>query len=153
VPLSIKVEAAIQGAGRHLILYDGVCGLCNRLVTEILHHDPNGLFHFASLQSSTGRSLLARYGRNPDALDNMYVIEDYKKDSPRLLGSARAALFVVARLESPWRFLRGFGALPTFVLDALYKIVARHRYRTFGKLDHCLIPTAEYANRFVEGSE
>jgi predicted DCC family thiol-disulfide oxidoreductase YuxK len=146
----MKVRAA-QGAGRHLILYDGVCGLCNRLVTEVLPRDPKGLFHFASLQSATARALLTAHGRNPDVLDNMYVVEDYKSDSPRLLGRARAALFVIAHLESPWRFLRSFGVLPTFLLDAVYSIIARNRYRVFGKLDHCMMPAAEHASRFVDG--
>jgi predicted DCC family thiol-disulfide oxidoreductase YuxK len=139
-----------QEPGRHLILYDGVCGLCNRLVTEILPRDPTGIFHFASLQSERSRSLLMAYGRNPDVLDNMYVFENYNGSSPRLLARARAALFVVAHLRSPWRFLRFFGVLPTFLLDAAYSIIARNRYRVFGKLDRCLLPTAEYANRFVD---
>src|SRR5262245_23504186 len=112
-----------QGAGQHLILYDGVCGLCNRLVTEVLPRDPGGVFHFASLQSEVARSLLAARGRNPDILDNMYVVVDYESGAPRLLGRARAALFVIANLESPWRFLRMFGVLPTFVLDAVYNVV------------------------------
>jgi predicted DCC family thiol-disulfide oxidoreductase YuxK len=81
----------------------------------------------------------------------MYVVEDYKSDSPRLLDRARAALFVIARLESPWRFLRSFGVLPTFLLNAIYSIIARRRYRVFGKLDHCMMPTAEHASRFVDG--
>ena len=139
-----------QEAGRHLILYDGVCGLCNRLVTEVLTRDPDGVFHFASLQSEVARSLLVARGKNPDILDNMYVVADYKSGAPRLLGRARAALFVIANLESPWRFLRMFGVLPTFLLDAVYKVVARNRYRIFGKLDHCLMPTPEYASRFVD---
>jgi len=146
----MKAEAA-QEAGRHLILYDGVCGLCNRLVTEVLPRDPRGLFHFASLQSPTARALLTAHGRNPDVLDNMYVVEDYKSDSPRLLGRARAALFVIAHIESHWRFLKTFGVLPTFLLDAVYSIVARNRYRVFGKLDHCLVATAQYTGRFVDG--
>jgi predicted DCC family thiol-disulfide oxidoreductase YuxK len=140
-----------QEAGRHLILYDGVCGLCNRLVTEVLPRDPRGVFHFASLQSATSRSLLTAQGRNPDILDNMYVVVDYRTDVRRLLGRARAALFVIANLESPWRVLKVFGVLPTFLLDAVYAIVARNRYRVFGKLDHCLMPTAEYESRFVDG--
>jgi len=139
-----------QGAGRHLILYDGVCGLCNRLVTEVLPRDPRGVFHFASLQSATSRSLLKTQGRNPDLLDYMYVVENYRTASPRLLDRARAALFVIAHLESPWRFLGIFRVLPTFLLNAVYSIVARNRYRMFGKLDHCLRPTAKYASRFVD---
>jgi predicted DCC family thiol-disulfide oxidoreductase YuxK len=119
-------------------------------VTQVLPRDPKGLFHFASLQSPTARALLTAHGKNPDVLDNMYVVEDYRGDSPPLLDRARAALFVIAHLESPWRFLRAFGVLPTFLLDAVYSIIARNRYRVFGKLDHCMMPTAEHASRFLD---
>jgi len=80
----------------------------------------------------------------------MYVVVDYRTAAPRLLGRAGAALFVIKNLESPWRFLGIFGVLPTFVLDAVYGVIARNRYRVFGKLDHCLTPTAEYESRFVD---
>ena len=136
--------------GQHLILYDGVCGLCNRSVGQILPRDPKGFFHFASLQSELGRSLLVRYGRNPDLLDTIYVLVDYRSQSPRVLSRARAALFVIARLESPWRFLRIFEVLPTFLLDASYSLIARNRYRLFGKHDTCLMPNANYASRFLD---
>jgi predicted DCC family thiol-disulfide oxidoreductase YuxK len=139
-----------QEAGKHLILYDGVCGLCNRLVIEVLSRDPKGLFHFASLQSAKGRALVAAYGRNPEALDNMYVVVDHNTPSPRLLARARAALFVVGRLDSPWRILRVFAVLPTFLLDALYSFIARNRYRWFGKLERCLLPSDAYASRFLD---
>jgi predicted DCC family thiol-disulfide oxidoreductase YuxK len=140
----------MRESGRHLILYDVICGLCNRLVTEVLPRDPKGVFHFASIQSTTGRSLLASHGKNPNILDTMHVVEDYRGDSPRMLSRARAALFVAGRLESPWRFLRLFGVLPTFLLDAAYSVIARNRYRMFGKLDQCLMPAPEYASRFVD---
>src|SRR5688572_27023725 len=139
-----------QEAGRHLILYDGVCGLCNQLVVEVLTRDPKGLFHFASLQSAKGRSLVALHGQNPDVLDNMYVLTDHNGPSPRLLARASAALFVVGRLDSPWPFLRIFSLLPTFLLDARYSFIARNRYRWFGKLESCLLPSDAYANRFVD---
>src|SRR5688572_18930736 len=111
-------RSATQEGEQHLILYDGVCGLCNRWVVQILPRDPKGLFRFASLQSELGRSLLLRYGRNPDILDTIYVIAGYKSESPLVLSRARAALFVIGQLETPWRFLRIFEVLPTFILDA-----------------------------------
>ena len=129
-------------AGQHLVLYDGVCGLCNRWVGQILPRDPKGLFHFASLQSELGRSLLRRQGRN--------VLVDYESESPRVLSRARAALFVIEKLETPWRFLKIFGMLPTFVLDAAYSLIARNRYRLFGKYDTCLMPSPENASRFLD---
>jgi predicted DCC family thiol-disulfide oxidoreductase YuxK len=67
-----------------------------------------------------------------------------------LLARSRAALFVLARLKTPWRFLRAFGVLPTFVLDAGYSVIARYRYRLFGKMEQCLMPSPNYAKRFVD---
>jgi len=133
-----------------LILYDGVCGLCNRWVGQILSRDPKGLFHFAPLQSELGRSLLLRYGRNPELLDTIYVLVDYKSESPRVLSRARAALFVIGNLETPWRFLRILEVLPMFILDAGYSLIARNRYRLFGKYDTCLMPSSDYASRFLD---
>jgi predicted DCC family thiol-disulfide oxidoreductase YuxK len=135
---------------RHLILYDGVCGLCNKWVGQILPRDPKGLFRFAALQSETGQSLLRRYGKNPEVLDTIYVVVDYKSNAPQLLDRARAALFVIGNLESPWRLLRHFGILPKFLLDAGYSLVARSRYRLFGRYDQCALPPAEHRQRFIE---
>ncbi len=135
---------------RHLILYDGICGLCNRSVALILPRDPKGLFHYVWLQSEYARSLLAKAGRNPDLLETIYVVADYKSASPRVLSRARAALFIIGRLESPWRFLKLFGVLPTFVLDAVYSLIARNRYRLFGRYNTCLMPNADYASRFID---
>jgi predicted DCC family thiol-disulfide oxidoreductase YuxK len=139
-----------QQSGRHLILYDGVCGLCNKWLGQIIPRDPTGKFHFASLQSEVGRSLLTQYGKNPDLLDTIYVLEDYKSPSPRIRNRARAALFVIARLDSPWRFLKLFEVLPTFILDGVYSLIARHRYRLFGRYDQCLMPSADYSRRFID---
>jgi predicted DCC family thiol-disulfide oxidoreductase YuxK len=141
---------ATQDEGRHLILYDGVCGLCNKWVAQILPRDGKAQFHFASLQSALGRSLLSRFGRNPDVLDTIYVLVDYKTESPRILTRSSAALFVLARLDSPWRFLKIFEVLPTFILDAGYSLIARYRYRFFGRYDGCLMPSAEFASRFID---
>jgi predicted DCC family thiol-disulfide oxidoreductase YuxK len=137
-----------QEGGRHLILYDGVCGLCNWLNAVVLPRDPQGLFHFAALQSPISRTLLAAHGRNPDVLENMYVVADQHSASPLLLDRARAALFVLARLDSPLRHLKILGVLPTFILDFGYSLIARYRYRVFGKFDQCVMPSPEYAKRF-----
>ena len=148
----MKSEPA-QAAGRHLVLYDGVCGLCNRGVAQILRRDPKGLFHFATLQSEAARSILRQSGKNPDLLDTIYVLVDYKTQHPRVLYRARAALFVIGQLDSPWRFLRVLEVLPTFALDTGYSLVARFRYRMFGKHETCLTPQAEYASRFLDARE
>jgi predicted DCC family thiol-disulfide oxidoreductase YuxK len=135
--------------GRHLILYDGVCGLCNRLTAFVLPRDPTGVFHFAPLQSELSRSILLRYGRNPDVLDTFYVVADYRSSAARLWSKARAALFVGRQIGGIWKLATVIGILPNFMLNAVYDLIARHRYRIFGRYDTCLMPKSEYKTRFV----
>jgi predicted DCC family thiol-disulfide oxidoreductase YuxK len=136
--------------GEHLVLYDGVCGLCNRLNQFVLERDPSAVFDFASLQSAAGRSALQRFGRNPDALDTFYVVANYRSESAALLAKARAALFVARTLGGGWAWLRTFGVLPEALLDRGYDLIARHRYRFFGRYESCLMPSAEYTARFID---
>ena len=138
------------GDGRHLLLYDGVCGLCDRLVQFVLAHDPGGVFDFAPLQSATGRAAVAREGGDPDALTSFYVVRDYRTAQARSLVKARAALFVARTLGFPWNVAALFGVLPTAVLDWGYDVVARSRYRVFGRFDQCALPRPEQRKRFVD---
>lgn len=138
--------------GRHLVLYDGVCGLCSRLNAFVLKRDSKGIFAFASLQSETAQSLLQRFGRAPDALDTMYVVVDYRSQSAVLLAKSNAALFVAATAGGGWRWLGIFRVLPVWFRDQVYNLIARNRYRVFGKYETCLLPTPEYRRRFIDAS-
>jgi predicted DCC family thiol-disulfide oxidoreductase YuxK len=135
-------------AGQHLLLYDGVCGLCNRLVRFVLPRDPAGVFHYAALQSELGRSTARRHGQDPDALDTFYVVSNYRSGSPAVLRKGRAALFVVKALGAPWSFVAALGFLPDGLLNAAYDLVATRRYRIFGRYDTCMLPSAKYRDRF-----
>ena len=137
-------------AGQHLVLYDGVCGLCNAAVQFLLPRDGRQIFDYASLQSKTGQAWLARFGKNAGALDTVVVITDYRGSVPALRTKADAALFVVRSLGQPWRSLALLGVLPNRILNAAYDFVARHRYRVFGRYDVCLLPRAEQKNRFID---
>jgi predicted DCC family thiol-disulfide oxidoreductase YuxK len=137
-------------AGNHLLLYDGVCGLCNRLNQFVLRRDPAGVFVFAPLQSEAGRSALARFGRSAVDLDTFYVVTNYCSDSPALLSKAAAGLFVMRMLGAPWRWLGLLIVFPDVLLDAVYDLIARHRYRLFGRSETCLVPAAEYRRRFLD---
>ena len=137
-------------AGQHLILYDGVCGLCNRLNQFVLPRDPGGLFDFASLQSETGRSIVKRLGRNPDDLDTFYVVTNYRTGSPALLTKAYAGFFVMKMIGPPWSWLGVLRLLPRALLDWGYDLTARYRYRLFGRYDSCLLPGPEHRNRFID---
>jgi predicted DCC family thiol-disulfide oxidoreductase YuxK len=138
------------GGGRHLLLYDGVCGLCDHLVQFVLAHDARHTFDFAPLQSGTGRAAVAREGGDPDALTSFYVVRDYQTAHPRSLVKARAALVVARELGWPWRVASLCGVLPTALLDVGYDLVARYRYRVFGRFEQCMLPRPDQRGRFID---
>ena len=128
-----------------LILFDGVCNLCNGSVQFLIKRDPAGKFRFASLQSDFGRSQLIRFNLNPDLLHSVVVI-----DGDNVLQRSDAALRIVNQLDGPWKILNAFKIFPKFLRDVLYNVVARNRYKVFGKRDSCMIPTPELKARFIE---
>jgi predicted DCC family thiol-disulfide oxidoreductase YuxK len=142
--------ASAPRRGEHLVLYDGVCGLCNRLNRFVLQRDVSAVFDFASLQSAAGRSAMQRFGKDPDVLDTVYVVTNYRLDRAALLSKARAALFVIKTIGGRWTWLRAFGVLPDALLDCGYDLVARYRYRIFGRYESCLMPNADYKTRFID---
>jgi predicted DCC family thiol-disulfide oxidoreductase YuxK len=138
------------GGGAHLVLYDGVCGLCNRLLQFLLRHDHRGVFSFASLQSAVGQATVERSGGNPRDLTSFYVVADYQTPASRVLTRSDAALFVASQLGWPWRAARWMRWVPKGIRDRAYDLIARHRYRVFGRYDRCLIPSPEFRGRFID---
>lgn len=134
----------------HLILYDGVCGLCNRLCRFVLERDAADRFRFASLQGSLAAPLLARYGRDARQLDTFYVISDYGQPGEALRSKGRGILFVLQCLGGVWGAARIFGALPTAFIDFVYDRVARRRYRWFGRYETCPAPTPAHRSKFLD---
>lgn len=133
-----------------LVLYDGVCGLCNALNQFLLKRDPDDQFRFASLQSDLARSLLRSYEINAVDLDTVYVVADYELPSQRLLARSDAILHVLGQLGGVCGLLRIGSVLPRSFRDALYRLVARNRYSIFGKYDVCLMPDARYQKKFLD---
>ncbi len=133
-----------------LVLYDGVCGLCNRLNQFLLKRDPNNHFRFASLQSELAASLLKGYEINAVDLDTVYVVADYGRTSQRLLARSDAILHLIGRLGGVWGLLSVGRALPKSLRDVLYKVVARNRYNIFGKYDVCLMPEERHRTKFLD---
>jgi predicted DCC family thiol-disulfide oxidoreductase YuxK len=139
-----------------ILLYDGVCGLCNRFVQFILRRDRNAMFRFAPLQSDFASAILARHNLNPSALDTVYVVVNPDSQNPNeekehLLSRSDAAHFVLKQLGNPWRsaaFL--LQLLPKFLCDSTYNAIARRRYRIFGRHDTCPIPNAQDRSRFLD---
>jgi predicted DCC family thiol-disulfide oxidoreductase YuxK len=127
-----------------VVLFDGVCGLCQGVVRFVLPRDRAGRFRFAPLQSELGRTLLARHRLDPDALDTFVVV-----DAAGAHTRSEAALRLAAGLGAPWSALGVLRALPRPLRDALYDVVARHRYRWFGRLDACPAPSPAWRERFL----
>jgi len=133
-----------------IVLYDGVCGLCNHLVQFILKRDTRDRFRFASLQSDFAQQLMTRHGVDPHDLDTVYVVKDHGQTNERLLARSDAILFMLSQLGGIWK-LSGVGrVLPGAVRDAVYKIVARNRYRVFGKHESCMLPEPKHRAKFLD---
>jgi predicted DCC family thiol-disulfide oxidoreductase YuxK len=143
-------QAQIPPRGEHLLLYDGLCGLCNRLNSFVLSRDTRGAFDFASLQSAVGQSTLQRFGRNPENLTTLCLVTNYRFQSQALLLKAGAVLFVMKQLGPPWSWLAVFGVFPSTLLDRVYDWIARNRYRFFGRYESCPIPNVEHKKRFID---
>ena len=132
------------------MLYDGVCGLCNRSVRYILDRDRTDRFRYASLQSPLASTVLAKYRKDPKDLDTFYLIENYGAASEKMLCRGRAALHVLVKLGGVRVLWAPFLVFPDVVLDVVYKYVARNRYRWFGKLDACPLPNPGDAEKFLD---
>ena len=133
-----------------IVLYDGVCGLCNRLNQFILKRDTHDRFRFASLQSDLAAKVLQRHGADPRDLDTVYIVLDYGQADERLLARSDAILYVLTQLDGIWKLARVGRILPTTFRDGVYKLVARHRYRVFGKHESCLLPEPKYRHKFLD---
>ncbi len=131
-----------------LLLFDGVCNLCDRSVQFVLDHEPAGSIRFASLQSDVGRETLAAYGLDTDDIDSVVFV-----DRGRAYIQSDAALAVAARLRAPWRWLVLGRAVPRPARDAAYGWIARNRYRWFGTRDACRVPTPQTRARFLDADE
>lgn len=146
-PADVRPEADVLH-DHALVLFDGVCNLCNGAVNFIIDRDPEGYFTFAALQSEEAAPLLARFGRPPasltDAPDSIVLIED-----GRLHERSAAALRIARRLGLPWSLLYAGIVIPKPLRDALYGWIAANRYRWFGKQDACRIPTPDLRVRFL----
>lgn len=130
-----------------VVLFDGVCNLCEGFVQFLIRRDPDEVFRFAPLQSEIGRTLLADHGLDPDALESVVLI-----DGDRAYVKSSAVLRCFRYLGLPYRLLTPFRVLPRTLRDFAYDFVADRRYAWFGKRDSCLMPTPDIEARFLAGS-
>ncbi len=129
-----------------LVLFDGVCHLCHGGVRFLLRHERGPRVRFAALQSDWARAALRERGLDADALDTMIVL-----DGERVLVRSDAVLFVAGELRRPWRWVRVLKVMPRWARDPGYQVVARWRYRVFGRGDVCALMDGALAGRFVDG--
>lgn len=128
-----------------LILFDGYCNLCNSSVQFIIARDPGAKFHFSALDSAPARIILEKLTVAGPLPDSMVLIEDNK-----LFTRSTAALRIARRLRLPWPLLYVFVIIPRPIRDWLYDIVARNRYRWFGRRDTCMTPRPDLSRRFLQ---
>lgn len=133
-----------------IVLYDGVCGLCNHLVQFLLKRDNRGRFRFASLQSEFARNLLKRHGADPHDLDTVYLVKNYGQPGESLLERSDGVLYMLDQLGGVWKLAVIGRVLPKKLRDAIYKMVARNRYRVFGKHESCMLPEPKHRARFLD---
>ena len=150
-PARITVTADILPTDSNpIVLYDGVCGLCNHLVQFLLKRDQHDRFRFASLQSEFAQSLLTRHGVDPHDLNTVYVVKNHERSNEALLARSDAILYMLVQLGSIWRLAVIGRVLPRGFRDAVYKLVARNRYRVFGKHESCMLPDPKHRARFLD---
>ena len=128
----------------NIILFDGVCNLCNGTVNFVIDHDPKGTFKFSALQSDIGKNYIEKFAIDTAKTDSIILIE---KDQAYI--KSTAALRIAKKLSGAYPLLYGFIIIPTFIRNMVYNWIAKNRYKWFGKSDACRIPTPELTERFL----
>ncbi|MCG2430349.1 thiol-disulfide oxidoreductase DCC family protein [Aequorivita xiaoshiensis] len=127
-----------------IILFDGVCNLCNGAINYVIKRDHNNVFKFVALQSEIGQELTAKFKIDRSKVDSIILI-----DGDKHYEKSTAVLYIAKHLSGAYPLLFGFIIVPKFIRNAIYDYVARNRYKWFGKKDKCMIPTAELKNKFL----
>jgi len=130
---------------KKLILFDGVCNLCNSAVRFVEKHDKNDIFLFAPLESDVGREVLSKYQIDTDKIDSILLYSN--KDGLSI--KSTAALKIARHLNFPINLMVIFFIVPTFIRHGIYDFIARNRYKWFGKKDDCMVPTAAQKAKFL----
>ena len=131
--------------GKKIILFDGVCNLCDASVHYVIKHDKNDLFRFVTLQSDLGQAILKHIGINPSHIDSIILYEPgvayyYKSSAALEITKGLKGIFTLATLSQ---------ILPTGVRDFIYDIIAKNRYKWYGKKQECLVPNEEVVSKFL----
>jgi len=144
-PTDVSRETPQAAPPHPVVLFDGVCNLCNGAVQFLIDRDPTARFRFASLQSGAGQELLAAHGLGDDRPDSIVLVH-----RGQALVESDAALGIARLMGGPWRVFGAARILPRGVRDWAYRLIARNRYRLFGRTEACRIPTPELRARFLD---
>ena len=135
----------MENSNNKIVLFDGVCNLCNNSVQFILKRDKKKKFLFASLQGKFGQEVLKKHNFSTESLNTLILMEGDK-----IFTRSTGVLRMMKHLGGGWSLLYGFIIFPAFIRDAVYNWVSKNRYKWFGKKDECMIPTAELKARFLD---
>ncbi|PQJ32593.1 thiol-disulfide oxidoreductase [Nonlabens arenilitoris] len=127
-----------------VILFDGVCNLCNDAVTFIIKRDSKNHFRFAALESDIGLLYLKKHQINPKEIDSIVLIR-----GERAYVKASAALRIAQKMDGFWPLLSALIIIPRLISNAIYEYIARNRYKWFGKQESCMIPTKDLRDKFL----
>ena len=127
-----------------IIVFDAMCVLCSANPAFVLRHDRAGRFRLASMQDEAGAALYRRFGIDPTRPETLIVVT-----GDEALRDSNAVLAIWAGLDRPWRMLATLRLVPRSIRDPIYRFVARHRYRLFGKRETCWLPTPDQARRIL----
>ena len=133
-----------------VVLYDGVCGLCNRAVQFLLKRDRHDRFRFASLQSDFAATLLKRHGLDHNDLDTVYCVLNQGEANEMLLSKGDAFLQFAKVIGGVWSVAQIGRIIPRPIRNWLYDFVARHRYQVFGQSESCMLPDPRHRHKFIE---
>ena len=128
-----------------LILFDGVCNLCNAWVRFVIRRDPTGVFRFAAQQSPVGRAMIEDRMKGAAQLSSVILIEDQA-----IYTESDAVLQILARLSPPWCWMALLRIIPRPARDACYQFIVCHRYQWFGRTEVCQVPSADIRSRFLD---
>jgi len=132
-------------ADTSIVLFDGVCNLCNSSVQFIIKRDKKKQFLFAPLQGKKGQEIFSKYSLPAGELNSFILAE-----GDNIYIKSTGALRMLKKLGSPWSLLYAFIIVPPFIRDGIYSWVAKNRYKWFGKKDSCMIPTPDLKERFLD---
>lgn len=127
-----------------VILFDGVCNLCNGWVRFVVRHDPTGILRFAAQQSSIGQALIQKHLSGSQQLSSVILLA-----GNTVYTESTAILEICARLAPPWSWIAVLRVIPRRLRDICYRFIVRHRYQWFGRTDTCQVPSADTRSRFI----